>query len=61
MGAFLVGAALAVVLAVGSGFVLESYLAETALERFSAPSARVAAPRASGEARELPGEERPRS
>jgi hypothetical protein len=59
MKAFLVGTLLAVVLAVASGFVLEGYFAQSAVDRFSAPSARVAEPTGSHELQELPDRPRP--
>jgi hypothetical protein len=58
MKAFLVGALLALALAVGSSWVLEGYLGRTAAQAFSAPSARVVEPVHSGELNELP--DRPR-
>lgn len=58
MKAFLAGAVLAVLLAVGSSYVLENYFSRTAVEAFSATSARVVEPVTSGELEELP--DRPR-
>ncbi len=59
MKAFLIGTALAVALAVASGFVLEGYFAQTAVDRFSAPSARVDEPAGSHEVQEVPAGTRP--
>lgn len=58
MKAFLIGSALAVLLAVASGFILEGYFAREAEEAFSAPSARVDEPMGSEQVQELPTDER---
>jgi hypothetical protein len=56
MKAFLVGAVLAVVLAVAAGFVLEGYFSRDAEQAFSSPSARVG-PEGTVEARDFSGGE----
>jgi hypothetical protein len=58
MKAFLVGTLLAVALAIGSSYVLEDYFSHTAIEAFSAPSARVVEPATSSEVQELPDKPR---
>jgi hypothetical protein len=58
MKAFLVGSVLAVLLAVGAGFVLQGFFARSAVQAFSAPSARVVEPPGSHEVQELPDRER---
>ncbi len=58
MKSFLVGTALAVALAIASGFVLEGYFAQTAVDRFSAPSARVDEPVGGHGVQEIPADTR---
>lgn len=59
MKAFLVAVVLAIALAIGSSYVLESYFSRDAVQAFSAPSARVVEPATSSEVQELP--DKPRS
>jgi hypothetical protein len=59
MKAFLLGTVLAIVLAIGAGYVLEGYFSTSAEAAFSAPSARVEPPAVHEDVQELPDRERP--